>query len=337
MSAYTVRIQLLAVSLVGFRNTLAAGWNRIGTSKVGGPVIMSPSTATVTEGQATAIPGVSVSDQFSNALTLTLQDTNGLLTATGTGITGSGTATLQLSGTLAAVNTDLMTLADRETTLVNDVITLNALDNQSLPSGQSSIAVTTVACYLRGTMIATPGGEKAIESLALGDLVLTATGHAEPIRWIGHRAYNTRFARCNPEVLPVRIAAGALDEGVPNRDLYVSARHAMLLDGILVQARDLVNGVTIKEWMPAEQIEYFHIEMAEHAVVLANGAPSESFVDDESRMMFHNAYDYYALYPDAECHPAVYCAPRVSAGPALDVIRRRLAGRIVTEEISRAA
>ena len=338
--ARLVSARLLASTLVGFRSAVsAAGWDRANSAKVGGPspTITAPANATVTLGQDTAISGVSeTSNDGAASVTFTLQDTNGLLSATGTGVTNSGTTTLTIQGTDAEVNADLATLTDNDSTLANDTINLSAVDSISNSAIPQSIAVT-VACYLRGTMIATPAGERAIESLAIGDLVFTAAGASEPIRWIGHRAYNTRFARCNPDVVPVRIAAGALADGVPYRDLHVSPRHALLIDGVLVQASDLANGITIAERMPADEIAYFHIELAEHAVLLANGAPSESFVDDDSRMMFHNGYDYAALYPNAEPRPAVYCAPRISAGPGLDAIRRRVDSRIVTLVVSRAA
>ncbi len=330
--------RLLGASLVGFRNTLSAGWSRAGSAKIGSnPIITAPAKASVTQGQPTTISGVSVSDTGPNTFTLTIQDTNGLLSATGTGISGAGTTTLTIAGTLAQVRADLGTLTDTDPSLANDTIILSGYDELSDYANEKSIAVTVVACYLRGTMIATPFGERAIESLAIGDFVLMASGGAEPIRWIGRRAYKARFARANAEIVPVRIAAGALADGVPSRDLFVSPRHAMFLDGVLVPATDLVNGVTITPKMPADDIEYFHIELVEHAVLLANGAPSESYVDDETRMMFHNAYDYLAAYPDAKPCQAVYCAPRVSAGEVVEAIRRRIMGRIPAVVVASAA
>ena len=332
MSAAVVREKLLASTLVGFRSADQPGVpGRTGSAKVGSnPIITAPASTVVIQGQPTTLTGISISDAGANTFALTLQDTNGLLSASGVGISGAGTTTLQLNGTISQVNADLGTLTVTDPSLANDTLNLSGHDELSDYATPRSTTITVVACYLRGTMIATPRGEKAIESLAIGDAVLTAQGQSRPIRWIGHRAYKTRFARCNPDVVPIRIAAGALADRVPARDLFVSPLHAMFLDGVLVQATDLVNGVTIAEWMPADQIEYFHIELAEHAVLLANGAPSESFVDDDSRMMFHNAYDYSALYPGAERRPAVYCAPRVSAGEVLDGIRRRIDQRVAT-------
>jgi len=331
-------MQLSTSSLLGFRGAPATeGLRRVGSAKIGSPIITGPSSATVIEGQDTTISGVNVGDDVSNTFTLTLEDTNGLLSATGTGVTGDDTTTLVLAGTILQVNTDLQTLTDTDSSLADDTINLSAIDGVGNTALPHSIAVTVVACYVRGTMIRTIEGERAIESLAIGDVVLTAGGEEKPIRWIGHRAYSKRFACCNPDVLPICITAGALADGVPSRDLYVSPRHAMFIDGVLVPAIDLVNGTSITEAVSIEEIAYLHIELAEHDVLLANGAPSESFIDDNSRMMFHNAYDFAALYPSAERRPAIYCAPRVSSGPLLDTIRRRIERRVKNLPVRRAA
>ena len=74
-------------------------------------------------------------------------------------------------------------------------------------------------------------------------------------------------------------------------------------------------------------MEYFHVELETHDVVLAEGAPSETFVNDDSRGMFHNAGEYRALYPNASEDPAQFCAPRVEDGALLEPIWQRLAGK----------
>ncbi len=185
----------------------------------------------------------------------------------------------------------------------------------------------TVACYCRGTLIATPDGEVAIETLRIGDLVSTLSAGPRRVRWIGSRSYAGRFAAGNPDVLPVRFRAGALGPETPRRDLLVSPRHAMLIDGMLIPAATLINGLSILQDEAPAQVDYLHLELDSHDVILAEGAPSESFVDDGSRGMFHNAHEHAALYPDAVRRPALYCAPRVEDGPALERVRARLAAR----------
>ncbi|WP_215763285.1 Hint domain-containing protein [Acetobacter sp. P1H12_c] len=179
-------------------------------------------------------------------------------------------------------------------------------------------------CFCRGTLIETERGEIAVEDLAIGDRVRTASRALRPIRWIGHRSYSGPFVRGNRNVLPIVIRAGALGDGLPRRDLSVSPLHAMALEGVLIPAICLVNGVSILQAESIDQVTYFHIELETHDILLAEGAPSESFVDDDSRNMFHNAIEFKKLYPDAAPLPAVYCAPRIEEGPVLEAIRTRL-------------
>ena len=192
-------------------------------------------------------------------------------------------------------------------------------------------AITTlsvnVACFLPGSLILTDRGEVAVETLAIGDLVVTASGARRPIKWIGTRSYSARFARNNAAAHPICFRAGSLADNQPTRDLWVSPKHAMYLDGALIPAEHLVNGVTILRPLPSEDVRYFHIELESHDLLIANGAPSESFINDGSRGMFHNAATYATLYPGEAASAAVFCAPRVEEGHVLQKVRRRLAAR----------
>ncbi|ACL57047.1 Hint domain-containing protein [Methylobacterium nodulans] len=197
----------------------------------------------------------------------------------------------------------------------------------TLTFSETNVGDYHVPCYMTGTLIRTTRGDVAVEELAIGDIVVTAAGLERPIRWIGHRAYTGRFANANPDVLPICFKAGSLADGTPARDLWVSPKHAMFLDGCLIPAVHLVNGVTITTAERVDSVEYWHVELDRHDVLLAEGAPSESFVDDHSRGMFHNAHTFAQLYPDTPPQEAIYCAPRVESGYVLEAARRRLAER----------
>jgi len=143
------------------------------------------------------------------------------------------------------------------------------------------------ACFCTGTRILTTRGAVTVEQLRTGDRVVTHTGGVMRVRWVGRSTIDPRGA--DPlHVMPVRIMAGALDANVPVRDLLVSPCHAILAGGVLVQAAALVNGVTVVREQSLPGNMYWHIELDTHAVLLANGAPAESFLADANSYGFDN-------------------------------------------------
>jgi hypothetical protein len=166
-----------------------------------------------------------------------------------------------------------------------------------LTSG-STITITDTICFYPGTMVATPSGPRAVETLAIGDLVMTSEGEAKPVRWMGRQTVSTRFA--DPlRVLPIRIRAGALGDNLPVRDLLISADHALLVDGVLVEASALINGDSIRrEHDVPERFTYHHVELADHSLILAEGVAAETFVDNVNRLAFDNWAEHEALYGD---------------------------------------
>jgi Ca2+-binding RTX toxin-like protein len=164
---------------------------------------------------------------------------------------------------------------------------------------QTSDDTFTAICFCAGTRILTPQGDIAVETLSIGDPVVTAGGQVVPVRWIGRNTVSNRFA--DPlRVLPIRIRAGALAENRPARDLLVSPDHAILVGDILIQAGALVNGVSIlRERAVPEVFTYYHVELADHALIVAEGTPAETFVDNVHRAAFDNWAEHKALYGDA--------------------------------------
>ena len=219
----------------------------------------------------------------------------------------------------------------------NGVVTLGPggnyalFSNDVIPDGTVFEIQTTdfEVCFLTGTMIATPQGELAVETLAIGDLVLTADGSTRPVRWMGRQNIVTFFS--DPQRgRPVTIRAGALGDNVPHRDLHVSPDHALFVDGILAHAGALVNGTSIVRMADVpERFTYHHIELEDHALVLAEGAPAETFVDAVTRRRFDNFAEYQALYGDEQPDMIVeHDAPRaLTARQVPPALRARLAAR----------
>ncbi len=172
---------------------------------------------------------------------------------------------------------------------------------------------SSIACFCRGTLILSDRGGVPVEDLVIGDPVMTLSGAPRPIKWIGKRAYDGRFIAGSRAVLPIRIIAGALAEGVPARDLLVSPEHALYLHGRLVPARLLINGATIIQIENLDRLEYFHIELDGHDVIIAEGAAIESFVDCDNRRMFQNWSEFAVLYPGCEPVRWQFFMPHVSS------------------------
>ncbi|MBW6401499.1 Hint domain-containing protein [Roseomonas sp. HJA6] len=190
-------------------------------------------------------------------------------------------------------------------------------------------------CYVAGTRIATAGGEVPVETLKPGDTVVTADGGGPPLRpviWVGHRKVSLRRRGNLLALAPVRITVGALADGVPHRDLCVSPDHAMFLDGRLVPAGLLVNGVTIFQDFHHAEVTYWHVELPAHALLVAEGALSESYLDDGNRGQYDNC-GLITVFMDAVTargtgrYDAASCFRPLRHGPLLDAIRDRLALR----------
>ena len=170
-------------------------------------------------------------------------------------------------------------------------------------------------CFLKGTTLRTADGDKKIEDLAVGDLLLTIFGGISPIQWIGRY----RFKRSDPtkpwvkDVVPIRVARSALGPDIPRTDLYVTQHHALLIDGLLVAAGNLINGTTITRYDASEldELEFFHIKLELHDVIYAEGALCETLVNvDENAVNFA---DYLREYGPSTAEAAP-CAPLIRYG-----------------------
>ena len=167
-----------------------------------------------------------------------------------------------------------------------------------VPSPGAVNAGQTLECFVTGTRILTDNGYKLIEQLEIGDLVQTADGKVEPVKWIGRQTVRPNQIENPLRGYPILIKAAALGNNVPCRDLYVSPDHAFLIDGLLINAGALVNDTSIVKTEPTETFTYYQVELDNHCLLVAEDAPAESYIPNkEDRMAYDNGAEYEELYP----------------------------------------
>ena len=183
-------------------------------------------------------------------------------------------------------------------------------------------------CFARGTQILTRQGLRPVEALAAGDEVVTADGKLVPVVWTGSRTLDLAVHPAPGKVKPVCFAPGSIADGIPARRLRLSPDHAVWFDNVLIPAKFLVNGATITQDDACLAITYYHVELARHDVILAEGAPCESYLDTGNRAGFASAQAWPVrdLRWDRDA-----CAPLCTGGPALLAVRQQLHHRAQSE------
>jgi hypothetical protein len=182
-----------------------------------------------------------------------------------------------------------------------------------------------IPCFAAGTRILTDRGKIPVQDLSVGETVITSAAEGRPIIWIGKRTIDLRHHPDPKTVQPIRIAANALAENVPDRDLVVSPDHAIYIDGYLIPAKELLNHSNITQDGP-DRITYYHIELDEHAVIFAENAAVETYLDTGNRSCF--AEGGAAIIPPQDLGNAARqqrsCAVLLESGNVLSDIRARI-------------
>jgi hypothetical protein len=288
----------------------------------------SDGTLSITNGGSMSDGGLNVGQAGTGAVTVN----GGTFSTTGT------PALAGFAATISGFRTGDQLISEAET-IASDSATGSGLDLFSVggvPLGQSGFDSSAAAdaaaaditgdCFAAGTGIATTRGLVPVECVHPGDRVCTVLrGDTAEVIWVGRRKVDC-IRHADPlKVWPVRISAHAFGPGMPATDLVLSPDHAVFVDRVLIPIRLLINGRTVRQ-IPVETVSYYHVELAEHDVLLANGMPAESWLDTGDRCRFSNGGEVIALHPDfsALTREMRGCAPLVRSGPMLEAVRKRL-------------
>ena len=151
-----------------------------------------------------------------------------------------------------------------------------------------------IVCYAKGTLLLTTRGLIPIERLRVGqELVskgelskhqLNPYPGVELVKWVS----KFKVSELNSESRPICIEKNALGKNQPFKDLYVSPAHSILVNGQMVLAKRLVNGVNIYPDRHAEEVTYYHVECNRHCAIIANGVAAESYLESNNRHVFDN-------------------------------------------------
>ena len=283
---------------------LAAGTGAAGTLGVFGSditnfsnIVFDPGSQWTIQGNATGFSGPITGFSLGDTVDLVgLQETVQDYTAGTLTLVGDRTISLDLPGPFATASFN------------------------TAPDAGSGTDVFLVPCFVAGTHILTERGEVQVENLRVGDKALTLGGQSQPIIWIGvGQVLATRGRRS--AATPVIVRKDALAANVPNRDLHVTKGHALYLEGALIPVECLINNQSIAWDDRAREVTIYHVELATHDVLLANGAPAESYRDDGNRWLFQNANTGWKFAPKEPC------ARILTSGPAVDAIWRQLRDR----------
>jgi hypothetical protein len=257
----------------------------------------------------------------------------------------SGFSTIAITGFTAQDTIDLTGFAAVSETFANNALVLTdaATAHATLHiqgafvtgdfqlSSYGGGGTTIIECFAAGTRIDTPEGTMLVEDLAIGTMVRAHFAGSAPIQWIGRRHVDCKRHPDPRKAWPVRVRAGAFGPGRPRRDLLLSPNHAVYLDGDLIPIGLLINDTSIIQ-LQVDEVAYYHLELAQHDLLTAEGLLSESYLAAGDRSNFVNDHGPMRLFPDfaspaanvAALWETKGCAALVIRGPVLESVRRRV-------------
>ncbi|WP_410209982.1 Hint domain-containing protein [Aquirhabdus sp.] len=250
-----------------------------------------------------------------NSVTLQLTSVNGSSPATATIATGNGLVGATLASTLS--------------TSINLLVGVGGAIGPVLQTNNVSVAL--ISCYLTGSLIRTLKGDVPVEQLQVGDIAITSSGEKRAIQWIGHTTAHMSKFDINR---PVCITSGAFGTGLPYADLYLSPRHSICIkashEEVLIPVENLINDITVKQ-VSMDEVTYWHVELESHDVLIANGLPSESYLDCGNRSEFAKHHgilnlDWENAIPGHHCHPVI------ESGPMLEQVKAQLQSQVGAQD-----
>ncbi|WP_240554659.1 Hint domain-containing protein, partial [Acetobacter cibinongensis] len=189
------------------------------------------------------------------------------------------------------------------------------------------------ACFLAGSMIRTTNGEVAVEDISIGDEVMVydwrnKTDIVRPVVWVSKTHVNVRHSLPDDEAgWPVRILKNAVADGVPYKDMLITAEHCLFFKDSFVPVRMLVNGVSIFYDKSISSYDYYHVETEQHSVITADGMLTESYLDTGNRSSFRQEGKIATLLGAVKSWAEDAGAPLNVARPFVEPLYRSLEWR----------
>ena len=276
-------------------------------------------------GNPTVISGL-VTNDSSTAIPPGLNSTNGLVNVTGNNTDTvdlaeySGISTGTRAEILAAVGDSANWGHEGGSTYNGGTNAVGAGETDLLDGFDLLNTTFDIICFTPGTLISTVTGQRPVQDLQVGDLVVTADNGLQAVRWIGRKHLTGARLFAFPELRPIKILAGSLGNDLPERDMWVSPQHRMLLNEpvlntrfgepeMLTPAKGMCNANGVFVDRTCVRIDYIHILFEQHEIIFANGVKTESFHpgDRSVKGLTHTArQELFEIFPELKANPKMF-------------------------------